>query len=139
MAYLISVDSSRKSTAEAIKKIYREKDISLKEYSFEGKIYLVSYVDPSKVLPANVLADKNVKISRINSEDLKKLATINVKRVLESIKPVEGKRVKIVKGQYQGFQGIILKELANGKYQVVVSVLGMSVPVEVEKDEIEVI
>jgi len=135
--YLIFTENLRKSTIEAIKRLYQKSDYTLTEYKIYEKTYLLSVIDPAKILPREIL--KNIRVSRISSEDSKKLFTTQIKEVHESMRPKQGKKVIITKGPYEGFKGTILKELGNGKYQVAVSVFGMSVPVEVEKEEIEVL
>lgn len=135
MAYLIF--TLKKSTIKIIKKAFEKEGCLLKEHNLDGKIYLVSYVDPKEILPREIL--RRIKISQMSSKDLRELDRMPFKRVLESMEPKPGRRVKIIKGAYEGFQGIILKELNNGRYQVAVSIFGMSVPIEVRKDEIEVI
>jgi len=137
MAYLIFTGNLKKSTVKAIKRIFEEKNCDLNERNLGGEIYLVSYIDPKKILPHDIL--EKIKISRLSGEDLRKLNRMPFKKVRESTEPKPGRQVRIIRGAYEGFRGIVLKELGNGRYQIAVSVFEMSVPVEVGKDEIEVI
>lgn len=135
MAFLIYTNNPRKKKIlELIKKIFSNKGLLLKEYNIQGQVYLASYLDPTEVLPTNILYD--IKINRISGNDLKKLETMNIKSAIDETKPKEGKKVKIINGPYKDYKGLVVKELKNDKYLIVISIFGMDIPVEIKKDEI---
>jgi len=138
MAYLIRANNPKKKGAlEVVKKILQEKDFLFREYRVNEESWIVCYVNPAEELPLEVL--KDVTIRQIDSSEARKFGTLHKKEVFESIKPGEGKRVEVIDGPYKGCKGTVLKNLGNGKYQVVISVFEMSVPLIVKEEEIKVI
>lgn len=133
--YLIFTD---KRSAELLKRIYGQKNLTLMEVELLGEKYLVSHVNPVEVIPYDLL--KRVKITRTNLEQVKKILEAEKRsrkeEILGKIEP--GVQVMVTGGPYRGMKGVVRKQLQDGKIEVLISVFGTPVPVTLSEEEISV-
>ena len=122
--------------AKVIVNYYEKSKLLIRQVEIGDSVYLVSYIDPAKVLPYDLL--KKVKIEKINIEQMKKILKSQEKskkqKIFGEIKP--GQKVVIINGPYRDMKGIINKVLPEGKCEVIVSVFGMPIPVTVQQTDL---